>query len=385
MPGVTGSMSETNKAYLNDKAALLLQPACDGSSVHRSSIIQQWGLFGGLTPITSEISSTTSAADTVKLYLNTQERFCLLAVGVQNGGKSHTVGAVVENCMLQLPGIIHSAPTATSVMHYDEDTTAQCELSTLTAAGADTPRSVDVFVRNTTVLVSPNYFQQMLVQEKYRGVPNTSVQPLLLDWDVLSADQLKIIMQLSFDQVSSSSVPHYFGALLNKLPEYQRCESMPPYHNFREQLSSKSSTGFTSSQMEPLELRLKLLDAVVQQSAKNVRDYSNRKTFMDAMQDAYDTQGIVIADLSDPLISKQQANCIFQVVLQQFCNKEWNGDKPVRRKLVVFDEAHKYISNDGDGLAHEMLKVVRTMRLTGMRIVVSTQSPAELPHEMLAL
>ncbi|KAG5186219.1 hypothetical protein JKP88DRAFT_240834 [Tribonema minus] len=102
-------------------------------------------------------------------------------------------------------------------------------------------------------------------------------------------------------------------------------------------------------------------------------------------QDAYDTQGIVIADLSNLLISKKQANCIFQVLLQQFCSKEWNGDKPVHRKLVVFDEAHKYISNDGDGLAHEMLKVVRTMPHTGMRIVVSTQSPAELPHEMLAL
>ncbi|KAG5179911.1 hypothetical protein JKP88DRAFT_134327, partial [Tribonema minus] len=311
------------------------------------------------------------------LYLNTQEPFCLVAVDVQGAGKSHTVGLVVENCLLQFESMITSALTTTLVMHYDEDPDLACELATVTEPNGDLPLNADIAIREVTVLVSPNYYQQM--RNKYEGVPRTTVRPLLLDWDALSADQLKVIMQLSSDQISSNSEPLYFGALLDKLAEYQRDQSMPPYQDFRE-LCSGGGLDFTNAQSLPLEMRLRLLDTLVHQSAKN-EEYRDHKTFLEVMQ----VSGVVIAHLSDPLISSKKANCVFQVLLQQFCGKEWHRT-PVHRKLVIFDEAHKYISDrDSDGLAHEMLKVFRNMRHQGMRIIVSTQSPAILPHEMLAL
>jgi DNA phosphorothioation-dependent restriction protein DptH len=84
------------------------------------------------------------------------------------------------------------------------------------------------------------------------------------------------------------------------------------------------------------------------------------------------------------MLAPEEANGIFQVLLEQFRRVEHPA------KLVVFDEAHKYMSASSrhskvKGLASEMVSVFRQMRHLGMRMVVSTQSPAVLPPEMLEL
>jgi DNA phosphorothioation-dependent restriction protein DptH len=93
---------------------------------------------------------------------------------------------------------------------------------------------------------------------------------------------------------------------------------------------------------------------------------------------------LVIADLTDPMLAPEEANGIFQVLLEQFRRVEHPA------KLAVFDEAHKYMSANTKyskvrGLGNEMVSVFRQMRHLGMRMVVSTQSPAVLPPEMLEL
>jgi len=55
-------------------------------------------------------------------------------------------------------------------------------------------------------------------------------------------------------------------------------------------------------------------------------------------------------------------------------------------KLVVFDEAHKYMQPSlKDELTQTVVSTVRQMRHYGVRVVVSTQSPKTLPAELLEL
>ena len=55
-------------------------------------------------------------------------------------------------------------------------------------------------------------------------------------------------------------------------------------------------------------------------------------------------------------------------------------------KLCVFDEAHKYLKGAKSGpLADSIVDTVRQMRHYGMRIAISTQSPTDLPPELLEL
>ena len=54
-------------------------------------------------------------------------------------------------------------------------------------------------------------------------------------------------------------------------------------------------------------------------------------------------------------------------------------------KLVVFDEAHKYVSEKQDALVKSIITTVRQMRHLGIRVAISTQSPTVLPPELLEL
>jgi hypothetical protein len=52
---------------------------------------------------------------------------------------------------------------------------------------------------------------------------------------------------------------------------------------------------------------------------------------------------LVVADLTDPMMSADEACGVFQVLLEQFRGAAMPG------KVIAFDEAHKYLSHKGPG------------------------------------
>jgi len=92
---------------------------------------------------------------------------------------------------------------------------------------------------------------------------------------------------------------------------------------------------------------------------------------------------LVVVDLTNPLMSRAEANCVFQVVVEQF------RVLPLPRgvgKLLALDEAHKFMDGDAeDGLSRSIVNAARLMRHEGLRLVVSTQSPKALAPELLEL
>ena len=65
------------------------------------------------------------------MYLNTNEPFCLVTVGVQGGGKSHTLATILEGCLIPFPEgdfCRLKAPMSTLVLHYDESESSRCEV-----------------------------------------------------------------------------------------------------------------------------------------------------------------------------------------------------------------------------------------------------------------
>ena len=93
---------------------------------------------------------------------------------------------------------------------------------------------------------------------------------------------------------------------------------------------------------------------------------------------------LVVADLTDPLMSADEACGVFQVLLEQFRGHPL-GDVG---KVVALDEAHKYLDKSGPGcveLSNAIVDTVRLMRHEGIRVLISTQSPLTLPPELLEL
>ena len=90
---------------------------------------------------------------------------------------------------------------------------------------------------------------------------------------------------------------------------------------------------------------------------------------------------LIIADLTDPLLSKEEANGLFQVLTEQFRSLPTKGGK-----VLCLDEAHKYMTGEkADGLSEAIVNSARLMRHDGVRLVVSTQSPKALAPELLEL
>src|ERR1700730_16053019 len=90
---------------------------------------------------------------------------------------------------------------------------------------------------------------------------------------------------------------------------------------------------------------------------------------------------LVIVDLRDELVEKDEALALFVVLLQMFAETTYEGRR--FNKLVVFDEAHKYIDNPD--LVAGLVEVVREMRHKGTSILVASQDPPSVPASLIEL
>ncbi|MPN34051.1 hypothetical protein SDC9_181543 [bioreactor metagenome] len=90
---------------------------------------------------------------------------------------------------------------------------------------------------------------------------------------------------------------------------------------------------------------------------------------------------MIIVDLRDEYIEKDEALGLFVVMLQIFSEATHQGN--AFNKLVVFDEAHKYIENDD--LVSGLIEVVREMRHKGTSIMVASQDPPSVPVSLIEL
>mmetsp|Transcript_19530 Transcript_19530/g.60190 ORF Transcript_19530/g.60190 Transcript_19530/m.60190 type:complete len:262 (-) Transcript_19530:65-850(-) len=166
----------------------------------------------------------------------------------------------------------------------------------------------------------------------------------------------------------------YVSVALDLLRRYQQECKLPLFEDFVVELSELCGA---SSQLAPLTQRLRLLESVLVESTRNREIGLSEKHV--ALRDVVASGALVVADLTDPLLSPADANGLFQVLLEQFraCSVDAG-------KVLVLDEAHRYISGKS-GFATAVVATTRVMRHEAMRVVVSTQSPLTLPPELLEL
>ena len=195
------------------------------------------------------------------------------------------------------------------------------------------------------------------------------VKPLLFKWETLSADHIKKLMR-----VSETDNQLYMATLLDILRSYQRRAVIPTFQEFLKEVTTKANV---KTQEAPLMQRLNLLESFVFESEKN----SHIKGFATNLNDLIEGGNLIVADLTDPLLSKDEANGVFQLLVEQF------RTIPAQcGKLLALDEAHKFMDGDkNDGLSMAILNTVRLMRHDGMRVAISSQSPRAILPEILEL
>ena len=313
------------------------------------------------------------------VYLNTHEPFCFATVGVQGAGKSHTLSCVLESCLVPFESgnIVNlKKPMTSLVLHYDDNLSSICESAGLLNPNRDFERKMQaaglsassscVSKEKAVILVSPTFYRQ---RKTFYG-NNCTVKPLLFKWRSLTADHIKRIMR-----INEGDNQLYVASFMTLLRGYQREAVVPEFSQFLNQVQRVCDI---KSQQGPLVQRIKLLESMVAESQMNL---SLKEESLDLSTCIASGRTLVITDLTDPLLSKEEANGLFQVLTEQFRALPAQGGK-----LLCLDEAHKFMDGvKSDGLSQAIVNCARLMRHDGLRVAVSTQSPKALAPELLEL
>lgn len=246
------------------------------------------------------------------------------------------------------------APLSTIVFHYDEENGGQpCEAAFL----SELKDRSGPGVQEVVVLVSPTSLQRR--RKVYQNLPHVRVEALRIAEKELNASRMLCMMGAD----NLEQVPLYLHTALSILRDMSAENFI--YQDFRKRLKEPR---FNRNQNSMLQLRLDLLDSFLKGSDADMSSY-------------FKPGRLVIIDLSDPFVDGTTAAMLFDICLGLFI--EW---KVSTGKLIVLDEAHKYLTNsDANQFTKRICSTIRQQRHLAARVVVSTQEPTIVPSSVLDL
>ncbi|KAK7035580.1 p-loop containing nucleoside triphosphate hydrolase protein [Favolaschia claudopus] len=291
-----------------------------------------------------------------RLYVNTNSPSSVVICGVQGAGKSHTVSCLLESALIKDPRIgTLPEPLSALVFHFDtQDANRPCEAAFLSSPAAHLQ---NVVLPQVTVLCSPSNMTRR--RKAYASQPQVRVEPLYLSEQDLTAERMLTLMACD----DMDKMPLYMHTALRIIRNMG--VDRFSYSEFKRQIYLEN---LDVKQTMMIELRLNLLDAFIGLTARKVSSY-------------FSAGGVVLVDLTDPFLDGLTASVLFDIVLGTFT--QW--ETPCG-KLVVLDEAHKYLVNsDSTKLAQSVSNIIRLQRHLGTRVVIATQEPTVIPSTILDL
>jgi hypothetical protein len=295
-----------------------------------------------------------------RLALDLNETHTISLFGVQGGGKSYTLGSVIEAASLPAPPVNQlPRPLATIVFHYSPTSDYAPEFTSMTAANTD-PAQVHTLRERYGVEPAALSDVLMLVpesqlDERRAEYPDIEIRALAFGSAELQARHWRFLM----------------GAIGNQSTYIRQLNRI--MRSVRSNLTLAAiREGIDAS---PLADSIKNLAHQRLDIAGDYIDDSLR------VSDLVRPGRLIIVDLRDDLIEKDEALGLFVVLMELFAAAT-GGDERFN-KLVVFDEAHKYI--ESPDLVASLVESVREMRHKGMSILVASQDPPSVPLALIEL
>lgn len=295
-----------------------------------------------------------------KIALDLNQTHTISLFGVQGGGKSYTLGSIAEMASLPIPGInLLPEPLATVIFHYSPTMDYKPEFTSMVK-----PNSVEDQVRQLkeTYGAEPKALTDVMmlvpsdkVDERKSEYPDIEIRPLQFSASELKASHWKFLMGAVGNQAT------YLRQLLRIMKAMRDDITLS---GLRDGIGASSLPDHLK---DLARMRLDLAS-----------DYINDAV---TLSDVVRPGRLLIVDLRDEFIEKDVALGLFVVLLQLFADAKVDGKS--FNKLVVFDEAHKYI--DSPDLVTGLIEVVREMRHKGVSILVASQDPPSVPVNLIDL
>ena len=293
---------------------------------------------------------------TVALDLN--ETHTISLFGVQGGGKSYTLGSVIEAATLAAPPVnLLPRPLATIVFHYSPTLDYEPEFTSMVAPNTDPSQVRDLISRyggasaaldDVVILVPADQLEQRRLEH-----PELAVLPLKFGSGELRAEHWRFLM----------------GAVGNQSTYIRQLQRIMKTH--RNQLRLDVIRDGVAESSLPDSLK-----QLAQQRLDLAAEYIDDSV---SIKDVVRPGRMIVVDLRDEFIEKDEALGLFVVLMQLFADAQ----RERFNKLVVFDEAHKYI--DSPDLVDGLVASVREMRHKGMSVLVASQDPPSVPIKLIEL
>ena len=280
--------------------------------------------------------------------------------GVQGFGKSYTLGVIAEMASTPNPGInILPAPLATVIFHYHKSDAYEPEYASAVAPNAKQSEierlraefgAEPMGLRDVILLVP-----EAKVDQRRREFPNITVEPIKFASSELGAESWKFLLgaygndALYIRQLVAIMRRHRSGLTID---------------TFRQEIAS---AGLPAATQRLADDRLNLAEPYINDSKR--------------LGDLLRPGRTVIVDLRDEWIEKDEALGLFVVMLRIFAATKFGGEE--FNKLVVFDEAHKYITESD--LIGQVVETIREMRHQATTVVIASQDPLSVPRAVIEL
>jgi len=295
-----------------------------------------------------------------KIALDLNHTHTISLFGVQGGGKSYTLGTVIEMVSMPLPHInVLPSPLATVIFHYSPTQDYAPEFTSMINAN-----SVDEEIRilRERYKANPDALKDVLiltpankVEDRRAEYPDIEVKPIAFSASELKAAHWKFLMGAIGSQ---SMYMRQINLIMRGLRDNLTLDALR---------TGIDNSGLSDHLKELAQTRLLFASEYVDDGQR--------------LQDLIRPGRLIIVDLRDEYIEKDEALGLFVVMLQIFSEATYQGS--AFNKLVVFDEAHKYIENDD--LVSGLVEVVREMRHKGTSIMVASQDPPSVPVSLIEL
>ncbi|GHO56029.1 ATP-binding protein [Ktedonobacter robiniae] len=372
-PSVEASVGESLTNSMAEKA-LALDPELSSSSaaaVNNDPAPASSAILEGQEPIIDVLVGDTrmtpqygvlgsGGGRIIGLDLNGVNTISLF--GVQGAGKSYTIGTVVEMATQYSPGVNRLPhPLATVIFHYHESqdyapefvsmvqpNNREEELQRLRVEfGAEAAALSDVLILTSADKVAA----------RRREFPDVEVQPISFRSNELTVRDWLFLM----NAVDNQSV--YITQINKIMREYRNNLTI---ENVRKGIFTSR---LNDAQKDLAEMRLDFAAEYISDTATPLADHLKAGR-------------LIIVDLRDELIRKDQALGLFVVMLTIFAGVGTHDENHLN-KLIVFDEAHKYMT--GSELTNQVVSVIRQMRHQGVSVLIASQDPLSLPGTVIEL
>lgn len=295
-----------------------------------------------------------------KIALDLNHTHTISLFGVQGGGKSYTLGSIAEMATLPIPGVnCLPSPLSTVIFHYSPTMDYKPEFTSMVEPNCDDDQIQQLQNRygahpaglSDLVLLVP---ENKLAARKSE-YPNLEVRALKFSPSELQAAHWRFLM----------------GAVGNQATYIRQLNMI--MRSLRDELTLDGLRSAIDNAAMPDHLK-DLARVRLELAAQYISNESGLGTLLHPGR-------MIIVDLRDEFIEKDEALGLFVVLLQIFADARFQGR--AFNKLVVFDEAHKYI--ESADLVAGLIEVVREMRHKGTSILVASQDPPSVPIPLIEL